>query len=197
MSNELESEQEINVDLKNPALAGVLAWLVPGLGHFYQGRTAKGIVFCVCILSTFTYGVYLGGSSEWGLGRVVYASWRPGQRRLPYLCQIGAGLVAMPALLEAQRAADGKKPLFGGFMAPPRPVDDPNAGRRREALFEQPTLDELHKTLHRYFDVGTAYTMIAGLLNVLAIYDACCGPVIAENRREEEEEALEDSSETA
>lgn len=197
MSNELESEQEITVDLKNPVLAGILAWLVPGLGHFYQGRTAKGIVFCVCILSTFTYGVYLGGSSELGWGRAVYASWRPGYRRLPFLCQIGVGLPAMPALLEAQRAAEGRKPLLGGFMAPPKPVGDPNAGKRLDALAEQPTLDKLHRRLHRYFDVGTAYTMIAGLLNVLAIYDACCGPVIAENRKEEEEEPAEDSSETA
>ncbi len=197
MSNELESDQEITVDLKNPALAGVLAWLVPGLGHFYQGRTAKGIVFCVCILSTFTYGVYLGGSSELGWGRAVYASWRPGFRRLPFLCQIGVGLPAMPALLEAQRAAEGRKPLFGGFMAPPRPDGDSNAGRRHDALAEQPTLDDLHRQLHRYFDVGTAYTMIAGLLNVLAIYDACCGPVIGENRKDEEEEPSEDACETA
>ncbi len=55
-------------------------------------------------------------------------------------------------------------------------------------LEDQPTLDELHKKLHRYFDVGTAYTMIAGLLNVLAIYDAWGGPVIAESRRKEEDE---------
>ena len=196
MSNTLETEQEIVVDLKNPALAGVLAWLVPGLGHFYQGRTAKGFVFFVCILSTFGYGVYLGGNSELGWGRAVYASFRPGQRRLPFLCQIGAGLPAMPALLEAQRAADGKEPLFGGFMAPPRPVRDPTAGRRQEALKDQPTLDELHRKLHRYFDIATAYTMIAGLLNVLAIYDACCGPVFAENRKEDEEEKPEDSSGT-
>ena len=31
------------VPLKNPAKAAFLAWLVPGLGHFYQGRTGKGI----------------------------------------------------------------------------------------------------------------------------------------------------------
>lgn len=95
----------------------------------------------------------------------------------------------MPALIEANRAASGKKPLFGGFMAPPRPdFNDSTAGLRRQALEDQPTLDELHKQLHRYFDVGTAYTMIAGLLNVLAIYDAWGGPVIAESRRKEEDE---------
>ncbi len=71
------------------------------------------------------------------------------------------------------------------------------AGRRREALAEQPTLDDLHERLHRYFDLGTAYTMIAGLLNVLAIYDACCGPVISEYRKDEEDEPSDDSSETA
>ena len=185
--NEPESEQEIVIDLKNPALAGVLAWLVPGLGHFYQGRTAKGILFSVCILSTFFYGVYLGGSSELGWGRTVFASFRPGHRRLPYLCQIGVGLPAFPALIEAQRAADGKKPLLGGFMAPPRP-NDGGGGKRAIALAEQPSLDELHKKLHRYFDVGTAYTMIAGLLNILAIYDACCGPVIVDPRKEDEED---------
>jgi hypothetical protein len=198
VSNEPAVDQEIIIDLKNPALAGVLAWLVPGLGHFYQGRTAKGILFSVCILSTFFFGVWLGGNSELGWGRAVYASWRPGQRRLPYLCQIGIGLPAMPALIEAQRAADGRKPLFGGFMAPPRPENDPTAGpNRREALREQPTLNDLHEKLNRRFDIGTAYTMIAGLLNILAIYDACCGPVIAENRKEDEEEPAEDSSETA
>jgi hypothetical protein len=116
---------------------------------------------------------------------------------LHYLAQIGVGLPALPALLEAQRAADGRKPLFGGFMAPPRPADDPNAGRRLEALSEQPTLDDMHVQLRRYFDIGSAYTMIAGLLNVLAIYDACCGPVIAENRKDEEEEPLEDAGKTA
>lgn len=126
MSNDTESDQEITVDLKNPVVAGVLAWLVPGLGHFYQGRAAKGIVFFVCILSIFVYGVYLGGSSELGWGRVVYASWRPGYRRLPFLCQVGVGIPVLPALIEAQRAAKGRKPLFGGFMAP----RDPTATRR-------------------------------------------------------------------
>ena len=33
--------------------------------------------------------------------------------------------------------------------------------------------------------MGTVYTMIAGLLNILAVYDACCGPVPAESSQEE------------
>ena len=42
--------------------------------------------------------------------------------------------------------------------------------------------------LARNFDIGTTYTMIAGLLNVLAIYDAWGGPVWAERRKEDEDD---------
>jgi uncharacterized protein DUF6677 len=38
-------------------------------------------------------------------------------------------------------------------------------------------LSDWYKTLNRYFELGTVYTMIAGLLNILAIYDAWGGPV--------------------
>ena len=34
-----------------------------------------------------------------------------------------------------------------------------------------------NKRLNRYFELGTVYTMIAGLLNILAVYDAFAGPV--------------------
>jgi hypothetical protein len=57
----------------------------------------------------------------------------------------------------------------------------------------EPTLDTLNEELHHYFELGTVYTMIAGLLNVLAIYDAWGGPVFAEKKEDEEDE--EDSDE--
>src|SRR5580658_4371316 len=109
--------------LRNPGFAAFLGWLVPGLGHLYQGRTAKGILFLVTILSTFFYGLYLGD------GKVVYASWRPGDTRWAYICQAGIGLVAMPALVQALRPGGGPG---AGFMAPPDlsqagNVDDPNS----------------------------------------------------------------------
>ena len=34
-----------------------------------------------------------------------------------------------------------------------------------------------HKRLGRFFEIGTLYTMLAGMLNVLAIYDAFAGPL--------------------
>jgi hypothetical protein len=33
------------------------------------------------------------------------------------------------------------------------------------------------RRLGRFFDIGTLYTMLAGLLNLLVIYDAWAGPM--------------------
>ena len=59
---------------------------------------------------------------------------------------------------------------MGGIMAPPR---DPE------------TLSNWHKELNMRFELGTLYTMVAGLLNILAIFDAYGGPVIAQPSRQE------------
>ncbi len=89
-------------------MAAVLGWLVPGLGHIYQGRTRKGVLFMVTILSTFFYGLFI---SE---GRAVYASWVEGDKRLPYLCQVCVGLPALPALVQTYLVRNGREPLLGG-----------------------------------------------------------------------------------
>lgn len=180
------------VPLKDPLLAAFLAWLIPGLGHLYQGRTAKGLLFLVCILGTFGYGLYLGGSPELGWGRVVYASWRPTDQRLPYFCQIGVGLPALPALVQAHRVRANKGP-WTGFMAPPSLGTgdfDRDGQPQRDGIggfdhYGQPTLHTLNKKLHRFFELGTVYTMIAGLLNVLVIFDAWGGPLASEDEGKE------------
>ncbi|REK12770.1 MAG: hypothetical protein DWQ37_11125 [Planctomycetota bacterium] len=157
------SGQVETIDLKDPLVAAGLGWLVPGLGHLYQGRTAKGLLFMICILSTFVFGLSI---SE---GRAVYASWTDWDRRLPYLCQVGVGLPALPALVQNFLVRSQKAPLFGGVMAPPSTPQE---------------LNDWYRELHRYLELGTVYTMIAGLLNVLAVYDAWGGPVqLAEDDR--------------
>ena len=55
-------------------------------------------------------------------------------------------------------------------MAPPRSPEE---------------LSDWHKTLNMRFELGTLYTMIAGLLNVLAIWDAYGGPVVSEPGKQE------------
>ncbi|MCG8585258.1 MAG: hypothetical protein MI757_11145 [Pirellulales bacterium] len=167
-------ESQIEIDLRDPWLAAFLAWLIPGMGHFYQRRWAKGVLFSICILGTFLYGLAIGG------GKVVYASFRPEDRRLQYVCQVGVGLVAMPAIVQTMRVRNGGEP-WGSFMAPPKLMRGANGQMRSE-------LDDWQEQLHRYFELGTVFTMIAGLLNILAIYDAWGGPVLIEVGSREKKE---------
>ena len=161
------------VDLRNRPLAALLAWLIPGAGHYYQGRTTKAAIFFVCILSTWILGFGLGGK------HVVYSSWQPGDKRWHYFLQAGAGVVALPAYLQGRRMNDATdalslstnpnyEPLWGGLMAPPyRPVIENQA-------------DEVaawYATYGAGYEMGTWYTVIAGLLNILVIYDAYGGPL--------------------
>jgi len=55
-------------------------------------------------------------------------------------------------------------------------------------------LDDLQNRLHHYFELGTVFTMIAGLLNILAIYDAWGGPVIIVPREKKRRVAQTDQS---
>jgi hypothetical protein len=219
------------VDLRDRWLAAFLAWLLPGAGHLYQRRYGKGLLFMVCILSTFFYGIFLGS------GNVVYASFRKDDGRdylqddvrYAYLCQVGIGLPALPAIVQARRVggANPKAPLWDGFMAPPVLIGqrvhedwierlvqesaDDKVGdfrrrhfeRRHDSTYERylprrPSeanteysgqanqLSMWHQHYGSYFDLGTVFTMIAGLLNVLVVFDAWGGPMAPEQKKNEE-----------
>ena len=166
-------DEVIEINLKDPWLAAFLAWLVPGLGHLYQGRTGKGLLFFICIVGTFLYGLYIGD------GKVVYASVPSPLTRWQYFCQLGVGLPALPALVQRERFKQGKPPLLGDVMRPPdmKPgytsIDHSNNEVRHP--------DELakwHHDLSDRFEIGTVFTVIAGLLNLLVIYDAYGGPLV-------------------
>lgn len=45
----------------NWLVAAVLAWLVPGAGHFYLGRPVRGAIIFIVIAATFWSGVAIGG----------------------------------------------------------------------------------------------------------------------------------------
>ncbi|MGA2254085.1 MAG: DUF6677 family protein [Thermoguttaceae bacterium] len=185
-NNESQSTDQ-SIQLKDPLIAGVLAWLIPGLGHFYQGRNAKGALFTICILGTFLYGLYLGGSTEAGWGRAVYFSFRANDWHLPWLCQIGVGFPTVPmTLLQSEL----KEPILNGFMAPPLLPASDSLGNGPPGIPPSPSQMSsawINRLLPRYYEMGTVYTMIAGLLNILAVYDACCGPVPAESAPKEDE----------
>ncbi len=155
------------VPLRNPLKAAFLAWLFPGLGHFYQGRIGKGWLYAISILSLY----YLGFAM--GQGKIVYWRWvnplnNPERFCLHYVGQFFVGLPALPALIQATLNYFDMSPILGGFMAEP----------------PQNVINGLHRPLGKLVEIGTIYTTVAGLLNILAIYDAFEGPAYADGEEE-------------
>jgi hypothetical protein len=154
-----------NTPLRHPYRAAFLAWLLPGLGHFYQGRTRKGWLYAICILGLYVVGFALGE------GKIVYWRWvnplhNPDKFCLYYIGQFFVGLPALPALIQGTihyLSPDTVAP-FWGFMAEP----------------SQLVINGLQPRLGKLVEIGTIYTTVAGLLNVLAIYDAFEGPALPE-----------------
>ena len=162
----------IQIDLRNPTFAAFLAWLWPGAGHVYQRR-----VFMLSILAMYFFGLTMGE------GHVVYASWTETDKRWHYFCQVGVGLPALPALVQANRVLrENEPPLYDGLMAPPeQPVE----------LNSEDELAHWHKTMDAKFELGTLYTMIAGLLNILVVCDAYAGPFLATADKKEKKKETE------
>ncbi len=94
------------VDLKNPLLAAALAWFVPGLGHAYQGRWFKAVLYSACIWSTWGCGWVLGD------GKVVYYNMdmKRGRWTAGYAAQVMVGSAALPAMYQTRRASPNGRP---------------------------------------------------------------------------------------
>jgi hypothetical protein len=147
-----------SVNLKNRYLALLLAWMVPGLGHIYQGRTGKGVLYAVCILGLFFVGLAMG---DW---QIIYWRWVDPRANTEafcfyYLGQFWTGLAAVPALIQSTLKWYDKPFILWGFMA-------------------EPTQNQINNLygISKYLEIGSLYTFVAGMLNILAMYDAFDGP---------------------
>lgn len=250
------------VPLKNPWVAAGLAFLLPGMGHVYQGRMFKAGLYAVCILGTFFAGMAMG---DW---QPVYYRMDRDHSRFSYFSQVWVGLPALPAVIQKQRYDRGREigPLesldseslesdFSGVISTERVdgrlsgslrlerkgksvegvfqgtledgtvvnfrlsspmklqqqvypsrkrefscqvVDDdgrgqgyisgsiprsfvdwcevPLGGPKGDGTFDNEALAAAHSRLGKWFDLASVFTWIAGLLNVLAIWDAFEGP---------------------
>ena len=108
-----------------------------------------------------------------GEGKIVYWRWvnpfnNPEKFCIYYLGQFWVGLPALPALIQGTLQHFGHDPILGGFLAEP----------------SQTVLNGLHPRLGKLVEIGTIYTTVAGLLNILAIYDAYEGPAYQEYEEE-------------
>jgi len=163
---------DCEINLKNRYLATVLAFLLPGAGHYYQGRFNKAYMFAACILGLFFLGLFLGQ------GRVVYAAWSPDEYRIQFPAQLCVGIPAFPAAVQGWIHRNDRKPegrvngreaqtdptplKLSNFMAPPT---------------SRTELSQWHFASSAGFELGSLFTAVAGLLNLLTIFDAFAGPM--------------------
>jgi hypothetical protein len=263
--------RDSRINFRSRELAGLLAFLIPGAGHFYQGRRLKAGIYFTCILSLFFGGMILG---DW---QPVYSQMAHASRHgsiqmhppegapttsysIGYGAQVLVGLPALPSVVQQFRFAgdeggvrtlhapidstftgifqsseraipvtgqlqlipDGARHVKGNFHGTTyegTPVDvevrgvlelgrkvfgSPNREINVSALsgvrvngndvsvlqgavsrtffnwYQAPRdndeLDRLHGKLSQHFDIACVFTWIAGLLNLMAIWDAYEGP---------------------
>ena len=135
-------------DPMRATIACVLAWAVPGAGHFYLGRRVKGLVFLCIILATFMSGLALNG-------RVNLANH---EQPLSYLATFA-------------NAALGPLDIIGRLVSYDRVIYV--FPRESDRALYQEILDRTRARIlavtHEY---GTTFVLTAGLMNILLILDA-------------------------
>ena len=155
-------------------LAGILSYLIPGLGQMSQGRFGKGLLFFVCLLGLFHVGQAMGGWKNVYIPRESEFEWDQPQNKNPirsiinyrwhYAGQFWIGIAAWPAIWQ----------YYGGAV--PSAETSPFLNRYQKAPSERDELNPLFQESDKTVDLGWVYTVIAGMLNILVIYDAYAGP---------------------
>ncbi|AWM41913.1 hypothetical protein GobsT_69610 [Gemmata obscuriglobus] len=164
--------------IKLDVLAGGLSYLVPGLGQIYQGRVGKGLLFFGGLYLLFFYGMWMGnwrnvwlpdtedlpdvqflGTSMPGPAKAISHRWQ-------FLGQVWIGAAAWPGVYQYAVFDKTKDvgPVFGKFQRMP----------------DERELNDLQRNGNKRWDLGWVYTVIAGVLNLLVIYDAFAGPMFRE-----------------
>ena len=133
-----------------PPLVALAGWLVPGLGYLLIGQRARAIVSGATILALFVGGLLIAG---------VRCVDVPGYDAGGHLRR-GAASFGNNRL----RAVLDKPWYIPQVLAGPVAVAASVASVRASGTYD--------KTVGRLWDIGTLYTAVAGMLNLLVILDA-------------------------
>jgi hypothetical protein len=155
----------------------VLGWLVPGAGHALLGYWLRGLVIFAAIGGTFWAGVAMGG--------VLTVDYR--NERAWFIAQMLTGAQGLVSwkLSEAQynEVLQDKdvRQRFEGLLKAAR-IDRANL----EAQVVDEALAKRNLAMRPPTDtLARAYSGIAGLLNVMCVFDAVMLSLIRSRRREE------------
>jgi hypothetical protein len=159
----------------------------------------KGLLFLAGIYGLFFYGMHLGKWQNVYLPQAVEHPRTDPAINVPrdifarpqFLGQFWTGVVAWPAIFQYATYDPGKSVgnLFGTWERTPYEYRvNPNAPLERRGGPEPPqaavdfsgkTIDEQQTDGDKGYDIGWVCTVVAGVLNILVIYDAFAGPAIS------------------
>jgi TM2 domain-containing membrane protein YozV len=162
-------------------VAGILAWLIPGAGHFYIGRRVRGIILFIVINATFWTGVGIGGVMTVDSR---YERWWMAAQMLTgadgIYCWYRQDKIYKDIRLDkdVERAIETRKELFR--RSGQRGVANLNAispsltGRPDELqmVVDQKLQDKGIALVDPAGEIARGYSGIAGMLNLLCIFDA-------------------------
>ena len=169
-----------------PLAALILAWMIPGAGHVYLGRTWRGVLIFVLIAAIFWGGIAMGGVLT-----VDYYG-----ERWWFIAQMCAGLHGVMSWHRQQQVYQQ--------LVPELPTSALDSLRGGEITPQQMALDEklaVEKiALVTPVDtVARAYSGIAGLLNLLCVFDAVILSLMGEygeaRRKSSEDEPVGEGAE--
>jgi len=144
-------------------VAGLLAWLIPGAGHVYLGRTVRGVIICICIHAMFWSGVAVGG---------VFTV-EPLRERWWFSVQMATGVSGLAGWVHQDRM---RRRITSRFEDPRLRSPTPVRGRRDEwwKAYTAAQADKGVALVYPASVVARAYTGIAGMLNLMCVFDVVC-----------------------
>lgn len=149
-----------------PLIAGMLAWIVPGAGHIYMRRTLRGVIIFVCVNGLFWTGVGIGGTF----------TVEPLRQRWWFAAQMCAGVSGLAGWhrQEQHRKAITSNPAY--FPNPQlRTPTPPLVSELRAKWWEMYSLAMARDGTALTYPADTvarAYSGVAGLLNLMCVFDA-------------------------
>jgi len=152
-------------------LAGILAVLFPGAGHWYQGQVRRALLVAGGVLGLFAGGLLIGGID------VVDSR----QDRLWFFGQVLVGPVALGTDYLHQHHVKALDPTTRQPRSPkPGEVVDPSSGEWITG--PAGSVAPSSKSLGKMNEIGTLYCTVAGMLNLIVIIDAAF-PSVGRSRR--------------
>ncbi len=187
-------------DRPSDPFAALLSYLIPGLGQVYQGRIGKGILFFVCIYTLFLLGVYLGSGSieikrgeegnsyntKYTVSSNVYLPDTYEQNNPLNLPRLAANLYNRPQFAGQFWVGIAAWPAVWQYINSDRKPENDDSVFNFGRTPSEAALNAVHTSGDKLLELAWVFTVVAGVLNVMVIYDALAGPAFPPADTEED-----------